>query len=644
MKDEVRIQQLISTFGIGSIQSFARDKSMMLLGLDYWDIIYKMIQRRNKDHYQKHIITEPRLAKRLGVSHFRKPIISESRIPYATMPYYRFPLWHWCPTCGYMTELMQWQRDDPEKTTCPGIFDDKRGKKCKNIPEKRRNHLIPSRFILTCPEGHIDDFPFMSWVLRNKNIDEKAENLQFRIETNQISTALSAVSIKCYKKNNLKRHIAFESLKDAYRLINDRKGPRIFNCTGKKPWLGHVKGKEFNKDSDCDDCDEKFFFTMTNALNVHSPIIVSSISTIAEESIPKELTDIASSMLTMWNSDRESALNAIKSILSTTAPDEEIDDSTIEKAMDEAAEEENNISNEILFRNDEYSLLKDGGGSKDNDDFFAVASHASFENKELKKIFSTISQVHKLTETRAFAGFKRLVGGELNLILDTMDETETINKVKKRLAIDDKILKNWLPAYQNKGEGIFLEFNKKYLEKWASKKSVKEQIKKLENYYNENRIARDPQKEEIQLNPHYLAIHSFSHILIEKLSYYAGYGASSIREKIYTPTRIGNKTDMNGVLIYTTGEGDGSLGGLCSLGSAKNLEPVIMEALKKALWCSSDPICIDGEGQGPQRANMAACHNCLLLAETACDNFNSVLDRNLLIDKNIGLFYKALNH
>ena len=161
-KDQIRIQQLISTFGIGSIQTFAKDRSMMLLGLDYWEPIYKIIGKTNKDHLQKHIIKEDRLARRLGVTHFKKPIIQDNKIPRAVMPYYRFPLWHWCPTCGYMKKLFQSQGDDPTITTCPGIFDDDRGKKCKNIPQNKKNNLVPSRFVLACSQGHIDDFPFFN--------------------------------------------------------------------------------------------------------------------------------------------------------------------------------------------------------------------------------------------------------------------------------------------------------------------------------------------------------------------------------------------------------------------------------------------------------------------------------------------------
>lgn len=48
------------------------------------------------------------------------------------------------------------------------------------------------------------------------------------------------------------------------------------------------------------------------------------------------------------------------------------------------------------------------------------------------------------------------------------------------------------------------------------------------------------------------------------------------------------------------------------------------------------------ERQGPDGLNLAACHSCAHLPETACENFNVLLDRGLLIgsltDSGIGFF------
>jgi hypothetical protein len=100
---------------------------------------------------------------------------------------------------------------------------------------------------------------------------------------------------------------------------------------------------------------------------------------------------------------------------------------------------------------------------------------------------------------------------------------------------------------------------------------------------------------------------------------------------------------MYGVLIYTAaGDSEGSLGGLVRQGESGRIEDTIVNAVKNALWCTSDPICIQSTGQGPESCNLAACHNCTLLPETCCENGNRLLDRGTVVgtlaDNNIGFF------
>ena len=106
---------------------------------------------------------------------------------------------------------------------------------------------------------------------------------------------------------------------------------------------------------------------------------------------------------------------------------------------------------------------------------------------------------------------------------------------------------------------------------------------------------------------------------------------------------------MCGVLIYTaSGDSEGSLGGLVRQGEPGRIEDTILSALQNAEWCSSDPVCIQSVGQGPDSLNLAACHNCALLPETCCENGNRLLDRGVIIgtldDNALGFFssYKKL--
>ena len=159
---------------------------------------------------------------------------------------------------------------------------------------------------------------------------------------------------------------------------------------------------------------------------------------------------------------------------------------------------------------------------------------------------------------------------------------------------------------------------------------------------NYNRPRKKKGREDRNITPQFILIHTFAHLIINQFSYECGYGSSSLRERIYCNLDF-PKEKMNGVLIYTaSGDSEGSMGGLVRQGQPGNLETIVNNAIENARWCSSDPICIDSIGQGPNSCNLAACHNCALLPETCCEESNMLLDRAMLIgtlnDPELGYF------
>ena len=133
----------------------------------------------------------------------------------------------------------------------------------------------------------------------------------------------------------------------------------------------------------------------------------------------------------------------------------------------------------------------------------------------------------------------------------------------------------------------------------------------------------------------FIFIHTFSHILVKELKFLTGYSASSISERLYI-----NEDDMQGVLIYTMAGAEGSFGGLVSQANSERFTKILYSALARAKDCASDPICYHSEGQGVGGLNLASCYSCGLLPETSCEEFNSYLDRAMLIDTEFG-FYKG---
>ena len=69
------------------------------------------------------------------------------------------------------------------------------------------------------------------------------------------------------------------------------------------------------------------------------------------------------------------------------------------------------------------------------------------------------------------------------------------------------------------------------------------------------------------------------------------------------------------------------MGGLVRQGQPGRIEGTMLRALRKAGWCSYDPIRGESGGQGPDSCNLGACHGCAILPETSCEEGNRLLDR-----------------
>jgi hypothetical protein len=124
----------------------------------------------------------------------------------------------------------------------------------------------------------------------------------------------------------------------------------------------------------------------------------------------------------------------------------------------------------------------------------------------------------------------------------------------------------------------------------------------------------------------YYLLHSLAHLLLTAISLECGYPASSLRERIYAaPGRYG-------ILIYTgSSDAEGTLGGLVLAG--RDIQRHVRRALDLALLCSNDPVCAyhtPGE-HDHQPLLGSACHGCLLVAETSCEQRNDFLDRALVV-------------
>jgi len=263
---------------------------------------------------------------------------------------------------------------------------------------------------------------------------------------------------------------------------------------------------------------------------------------------------------------------------------------------------------------EEFSALvasKDSmGDDRPDGDFFARCLPLPSPVPDVLKGIDRVVLVHRLREVTSLIGFTRFepvvpdLQGELDLEV-------------RRAALGTEI--SWVPAMETRGEGIFISFRDDAINEWRTRPAVQEREAAF-------RAAPRPGGS-IPIDVRYVMLHSLAHLLIAAVALDCGYNASSLRERIYlTPQGCG-------ILIYTgTTDADGTLGGLVAAG--RRVEHYLRMALELGRLCSNDPVCAQHSPSAvleEKYALGAACHGCLLIAETSCERRNELLDRSLVV-------------
>lgn len=648
-KNNVRSSQLLSPFGVGQIVNFPKELSLMVCGLNLWDEkIEQGKVNRGIDSISESDLrfNENRLQNALDVDYFVKPFeykTSGEKNNKLEIPAVRFPGWHYCTNhkCGRMTKVPLTQ--PAAKIECIVCSDGKSKYKWK---------MNPVRFVAACPSGHIQDVPFEEWV-HNGVIPNDGLKHEISYHTAGGSGDLGSINIKCtcgVRKSlaglmNIRKddenvfdsalaRIGFNK-EDGYKF--DSSNPNNDNplgqyCKGHRPWLG-LDGIKNTKG-----CNHHLQVLIRGASNVHFSEIQSAIylpqgSSDTNEYVIQVIDSIGKDKLKgFYEQDNGTlmlpAILELQSVVvSGCITKEDLLSGVIgELSSEEASNEELELNAELKLRLEEYVYILKGRDSENSDLKAVVKTFEKYEEKEmLKKYFDSVVLIEKLKETRVFKGFSRI---------------NPMNKINKR-ELSNKPVK-WLPAVEVYGEGIFLKFNDEIVDAWL--KEFGTDHKGVINRYHSSMHKRRPQDDRRDINPFFVAMHTFAHLLIKKLCFDCGYGSSSLREKLYFSDDP--ETRMNGILIYTSsGDSEGSLGGLVRQGKAANLGPLIKNAIAEAEWCSADPVCSDigqASGQGPDNVNGAACHNCCIVPETSCEEFNMLLDRATVIgtidNKSLGFF------
>lgn len=612
---EIGQSKVISTSGPGSLTILQEGMSVMMPGLDAWYRLDSSIEAgqdfvaRKQEIPDDAKIIDQKLGQFLGVDFFVRPPMQghDPKNPHTEyLDVLLFPTWMVCYYCRSLSKETQQGQFLPNCSVCLA-------------KDNRRRKLTQVNFLVACPDGHIDEFPWIQWI--HNSATSTCGNPKLKLETKGAGE-LASQKVTCTTCNKFRNLAGTNESYGDQTQDSDRDktvlGMKLsddaleFYCTGNRPWM-----------DDQQECFKHPKMVLRAATNAYYPFATKSIflptTALAGSEIDKLVKEheMKLKILRFQTNSTEDLANTLiysnnlKYLGLSGFSKEELMDSIErmlpdnEQGIDKTAELE---GDELALVSPEFETLRKPQESKD-----LVVREVSFGADVFPGI-SKINAVHRLTVTKAFSGFSRLI-----------PKSPTPSEVKSQLRQNPHSPKNrWLPAVQGVGEGIFIEFDATLVSSWEERGEVKRRSNRIMNNF-----IKSPHFDQNTASPRKVLIHTLSHLLIQQLTNDSGYTATALSEKIYA------SKDMAGLLIYTASEdADGTMGGLVQLANSDYLAATFDRAFENASWCSNDPICMElgnNSGQGDYGTNLAACYLCSMLPETTCEHFNQFLDRGLVI-------------
>jgi hypothetical protein len=590
---ELRPNQLLHTYGVGAVADLP-NLSVVVAGLDDWELANSLI------------VTEGRLLAavqaQLGpqVETLRTPPYKpESSDPFGDwarigVPVRLFPRWLRCSDtrCNRLAPV--------ESRLFDLLTDPWRPERIRYVHGCRghgysRPTAVPARFVLACPHGHLDDFPWLYYVHGGTEPAGGEHTLRLSERGTTGEAANLFVECSCGKSRPMAQALGREAFK------------ALPGCRGRHPHLGTFE-----------ECGVETRTLGLGATNSWFAMQVRAFS------LPLADTEVDQRVAENWPQ-----LNLLVSLPQATAkallpslacwPDvEPYGADAAWEAILRRAEQEDNADDapaDVDLKGPEWQAFT-RPGPIDLPDFTARKEPPP---AKVRSWLPDVVLVPRLREVSALYGFTRIDSPEWEVMSTDGDHIAPIAREKP----------SWVPCAQTRGEGIFLRFSEDRLAAWEGQAAIMARGRVLAAGHDKWRADR-------RLVPgewpgvRYILLHTFAHALIREFALECGYSASGIAERIYA--RSGD-APMAGIMLYTAApDSEGTLGGLVSLGRRDRLGGLIDQALEAARLCSSDPLCADHDPRDRGDLFGAACHACLFASETSCERGNHYLDRNLLVD------------
>lgn len=590
---EVHPSQLLLTYGIGSIIDLP-NISTLIMGLDDWDTTNALEINEERLLLAVQSALGPQVKQLLTPPY--SPVISHNPFDARVLigvPVAAFPRWMVCPRCRLLAPL-----DSGYFELKANPFQPDRTRYVHHNCAKQPS-VLPSRFMIACEGGHLDDFPWVHFV--HGNLPCKASLRMYEVG---VSGEPSDLYIKCETCGKSR------PMSDAFSSDEEQVYHPI--CRSRRPHL---------RDFDRKICQHKVRTILLAASNSWFPLVFSTLS------IPEAIDTLGQLIEAHW-----ATLQGAESVQDVAAfrrirllerfseySDEEIWTRVERKNTGGMAEDTVRPAD---LKIPEWEVLSNPFTAPSADDFEVTPASAPDGYTD---VIQQVVLVERLREVRALTGFTRIVS-----LSDYAEEEELPAEHIMPLA---RHAPRWIPAAEVRGEGLFLQFREEAIQTWLQNPAVvKHNEIFYEAHYRWRKAHRIPWPEANYPGIRYVLLHSFAHALMRQLTLECGYTAASIRERIYALPPESEGGPMAGILLYTAApDSEGTLGGLVSLGRPEQLGWHIDGALEAMQNCASDPLCAEHKSREDRTLHEAACHACMFVPETSCERGNKYLDRSVLV-------------
>lgn len=581
-KPQLRASQVITTYGPGAMVDLP-DDAVIIAGLDTW-----------RYHSGKPLptVTETRLIGKLeallnttGITLRKPPPAVEEKGFTPDIGAFYFPEW----------VISQRQIVTPQKRRARRLVkrtDLEKGRFQED--DGKRYSVAPVRWVRACPRGHLGDIDWRAFIHGQGHSCFRELWMEERGTTGD----LDSMWIRCACG-------AERSMSQAARMDLEALG----RCNGARPWLGPGTREG---------CGLLNRLLIRSASNAYFPQLLSVIS------IPDGNEVVDDMVKAVWDSHLSAVTSEaeLSFVLKMPAVKQHLEGFSTQQIMDAISRARGADADDRPVKEVEFEALADSkeelGVDRPEGDFFARALPKQVWDAPWMSAIERVVLVHRLREVVAQVGFTRFeaagtdIQGELDFTVE-----------RAKLAVDAP----WLPANENRGEGVFLQFKESAIREWLDRDAVKRRDEQLQHGFELWKKEHESSSRKYFGLPYHM-LHSLSHLLLTAISLECGYPPSSLRERVYA----WQPTGQYGILIYTRSpDAEGTLGGLVEAG--KRIGSHLHRALEAGRLCSNDPVCaFHSPSQHDHQPLLgSACHGCLLISETSCEQHNDFLDRALVV-------------